>query len=422
MSTYINVVDGGDDLLSKVKGQQQAGRFAFLEQQRRKELEQETKKQQEQKDQGKKPDPTPFKRELIAHRHKTLTPFCFNWQGTLVGGATQSKTVVVRGVNVPGAGYQQYTAETTYTGGNQLDPDAFKVATHQARLQLPQPVRTSGWSTKIKTNESGVIMTNTYANLWIEDVRNDWRDPWVPIIAAPAVSTAFGPTSFTPSQVILTVDSGVVFITMPVPKSTSAYTTSPYAFNLPVTSYSFYEARGQMINGVNTDVAYLFLKINGASVTQKIVNKPNATALKDFLKQNLYDDDPSKAVRGEGYYGEFRVRGLVAKILRLRVGSGSYLNVPYNFLYSYKASPDALPVVGGGDGFEDHAYALTAWSTPAQLAFQMQRLVPPGSGATQPISISKVNLPPSLFASSRANLQSSSKGYVTPNSYFPIQL
>jgi len=71
MATYINVVVGGDDLLSKVKGQQQAGRFAFQEQQRRRELEQEVKKDDKDKkrEQGRKLEPTPYKRELAAHRH-----------------------------------------------------------------------------------------------------------------------------------------------------------------------------------------------------------------------------------------------------------------------------------------------------------------------------------------------------------------
>jgi hypothetical protein len=107
MSTYINVVDGGDDLLSKVKGQQQAGRFAFLEQQRRKELEQETKKQQEQKDQGKKLDPTPFKRELIAHRHpggmaaaQVSTRYEGNDWFLTVSTADGSKSVEVKRTNV----------------------------------------------------------------------------------------------------------------------------------------------------------------------------------------------------------------------------------------------------------------------------------------------------------------------------------
>lgn len=71
MATYINVVVGGDDLLSKVKGQQQAGRFAFQEQQRRRELEQEVKKDDAAKkpEQGRKLEPTSYRRELTAHRH-----------------------------------------------------------------------------------------------------------------------------------------------------------------------------------------------------------------------------------------------------------------------------------------------------------------------------------------------------------------
>lgn len=70
MSTYINVTLGDGGLLGRVKGQQEAARFAFAEQQRLKELEAEKARQDRDKEQqGRKLPVQQYKRELIAHRH-----------------------------------------------------------------------------------------------------------------------------------------------------------------------------------------------------------------------------------------------------------------------------------------------------------------------------------------------------------------
>lgn len=112
MSTYINVTVGDGGLLDRVKGQQQASRFAFAEEQRRKEIEAAKAKAEasEKKDQERKLDPQPYKRDLTAHRHPTggLASVAYRRTIESVGSFTLevglpgfSKSVLISGIDDP---------------------------------------------------------------------------------------------------------------------------------------------------------------------------------------------------------------------------------------------------------------------------------------------------------------------------------
>lgn len=114
MSTYINVTVGDGGLLGRVKGQQQASRFAFAEEQRRKEIEAAKAKAEadKKKDQGRKLDPQPYKRDLTAHRHpsggligvtyETTGDFATSSLTLKVGLPGFSKSVEISGISDPG--------------------------------------------------------------------------------------------------------------------------------------------------------------------------------------------------------------------------------------------------------------------------------------------------------------------------------
>lgn len=442
MSTYINVVDGGDDLLSKVKGQQQAGRFALLEQQRLKELEQEKKKQEEtKKDQGRKLDPTPFKRQLIAHRHPgDLTPLVVSWRGTW----TPSQPHVVTN-NQLGFAPTDAPWVFTYKGTGTLTPNPIRFASTADLSSVTQGVRAAIGSVDIVSHVSGVTWpTQSFANYWVTKVQHgeSMADPWIDIEPIPALANAIGPATYQPTGTIAVSTAGVVFVTLKLPDAPRSYSTMTYEqssaagnpndtlitnqmrYKTVLNGYRPWAMLGATFRGTpadQLDTPYLFLQIerNGA-ITEQQATKPAAQSFGDFYRANCFSGDPSAPVRGL-YDGYYQVNGQVATILRLKA-AGAYVDFPFGGMRQFIGAGAEVPSIPSSVSFELHRYNLPSWTTDAQLAGLLTNCVAPGGTGTPPDSTKKVHCQDVLYTRAKDRMGSDTGEALTDNFFMVYPL
>lgn len=441
MATYINVTVGGDDLLSKVKGQQQAGRFAFEEQQRLKELEAEkTKQEQDKRDQGRKLDPTPFKREQIAHRHPgDLTPLAVSWRGTW--DRTQPHVVTN---NQLGRVPTDPPWEFTYNGTGILTPNPIRFATTVNLSSVTQRVRSSIGTVDIISNVSGVTWpSQRFLNYWVTEVQHgeSMIDPWVQVEALPTLSADIGPSTFSPSAATIAVSTtGVVFIVVELPQQPRPFTSMTSAAWLAAGSpsdvvvtddrrqktvlngYPPWAMRGATYKSDSTQIPkpYLFLRIERGNVTELQADRAVGESYGDFYRAYCFNDDPSAPVRGT-YDGYFQLNGQTATILRLNA-SGVYSDFPFGGMRQFVRTGADIPTVPSTARFELHRYNLPTWATDADLAALLTDCVPPGATGTNPATAKKVHCQASLYKKAKDRLGTDSGDVLTDNFYMVYPL
>lgn len=443
MATYINVISGGDDLLARVKGQQEAGRLAFLEEQRRKELDNELKKNalDDKEDQGRSLPPQPYKRELAAHRHVgDLAPLAITWRGQFAPTQPQVVETYNLGQSIyPNDGPWIFT----YRGTGTLTPSPIRVASPVSLSSVSQATRSAIGSTLIHSDYNTVEIDTNYTNYFCEQVQfgSSSNDPWVSVATAPTLSSLIGPTSYTPSNVSTAIDAdGVVFITFALPKDPRSYTSMTYNnwvnANYPVDTlitddrrqktvlvgYSPWYIQGLTYYSPDADIPtpYLFVRIENGTVTQNKATRAVGQAFDAFYSANCFSDDPSAGVRGS-YDGYYHIRNQRATILRLNE-EGTYSDYPFGGLTQFTADADGVPVIPSTASFELHHYNLPSWTTDAELATLLNACDPPGGSGTTPSTTQKVRCQPSLFTQARDQMGSDTGDVLTDNHYFMYPL
>lgn len=452
MATYVNVTVGGGGLLDRDRQLRQASRFDALEQQQDKELEAEKKKQAEQK-QGKTLKPVPYKRDPAAHRNPaTLMPFAINWKGVLTGGTNQTVETILKELIIPGAPNAYDKLDTTFTGGRHLDPHPIRFATDRGRVSVTEVERTEPFTSDVLVSSvwrpDGTFsyqQRTVFANQWLERARRFTSDPFIDVMAAPSQTGEIGPVTYTPSVSLLSVlPDGTVFLVFSLPAEPAALTARSYADwnagGFPVNSlvseypvdlrYSnqYSPWYGQTVLSYTSEAEpepreqrLLFMRIQGQTIQHKIETKPQGTELKDFYSNAAYVDDPSIDVRSEGYMGEYRVDGSLARLLWFGNPTPGYKAFPFEFLESYRTADDGTPVINDSSKFVDHTYQLTPWSTAADLKAQLDLLRAKGNGGTQPIKTQEIQAKPTLFSSARRNLGTDGDDFLTPNLFVAIK-
>lgn len=430
MATHINVATD-PELLQRAKDEQAAARFAFLEEQQRKKLSDEVAAKQDKIENakaGKALPSTAYRRDPAAYRHpKGLIGLAITWRGIRTGGETKDVRHILSTATVPGVSAPvQRILDVTYTSPLFLTPSPLRIATRDQLLSFDQGPRISEWQSKTTGSFSGYTGTQTHVGWYLEQIRIDYSSPYQPVDVAPVpVNDVLGPTSYKPSFSLLTVaPDGTVFLVLELPSEPVGFTTvldtRPVSYG---NTYDTWIGQGRgMAKSAPLKPLYLFAKIKGRAIQSKTVAKASTVDTKRFLADNLYPDDPSIAVRALGYFGEYRLKGQTASVLRLNRPASSYKDFPFDYLADYKADDEALPVLANGDAFEDHVYRLPSWSTPQELYSRLVGLVPPGSSGTSPDQIVKVSMPSGLFTAPRAKLGSDPGSIVTPNLYLAIQI
>ena len=394
---------------------------------------------------------SPFDRRRPAAQRggELLVPFAISWSGVLSGGYDTSVVTLLRTYEVFGSGTRHDIITTTYSGGRELTPSPLRFASGNAGIASPEIARKERWRSDVvtcnvtPTPEGGgscaYSLPNNFPNLWLTGAREETFDPYVPVTAAPSISLPVGQVTYSPSTAIVTVgNDGTVYLVFDLPKEPKSLTERSYDefidagypentlitdYDLVDLDYSFaydpWRGIGQYIYSPQNENRYIFIKSKGKVMESKVATRPASQALKDFLYENLYDDDPSKAVRGVGYTGEYRLRGSTAKFLWLNDGEGGYVNFPFNYLQDYKNAND-VPELPAGAVFEDCSYALEPWSTPSQLKAQLETLAAANPTVGNPAKQVQIKAGVKLFAAAKEQLGNDPGDEITPRLYLAI--
>lgn len=394
---------------------------------------------------------SPFDRRRPAAQRggELLVPFAISWNGVLSGGYDSTVVTLLRTYEVFGSGIRHDIITTTYSGGRELTPSPVRFASGRANIASAEIARKEPWRSDVvtcnvtPTPEGGgscaYSLPNNFPNLWLTGAREYTFEPYVPVTAAPSISLPVGPVAFTPGTPILTVATdGTIYLVFDLPKEPKTLTARTLAefenagypqhtlitdYDLLDLNYSFaydpWRGVGQYIFSTETSTRYIFIKAKGNVMESKIATRPANQDLKDFLSDNLYADDPSKAVRGVGYTGEYRLRGSTAKFLWLNDGEGGYANFPFNYLQGYKNAND-VPELPAGAVFEDCSYALEPWSSPSQLKAQLETLAAANPTASNPAKQVQIKAGVKLFSAAKEQLGNDPGDEITPRLYLAI--
>lgn len=379
----------------------------------------------------------------------TLLPFAISWNGELTGGYASSVVTLLRTYEVLGSGIRHDIITTTYSGGRELASSSLRFASSNAGIASPEIARKEPWRSNVVTcnvtpdpeggGSCAYSLLNNFPNLWLTGAREETFDPYVPVTPAPPITLPIGQVAFAPTTSILTVaNDGTVYLVFDLPKEPKALTARTFAefenagypedtlitdYDLVDLDYSFaydpWRGIGQYIYSPQTSTRYIFIKAKGTVMESKVASRSASQDLKDFLYANLYSTDPSRDIRGEGYTGEYRIKGNTASFLRLKDQDGDYSGFPYNFLQGYKNASD-VPEFANGEVFEDFVYSLSPWATPAQLKAQLEVLAASNDFDPAPTKLIKIPKPDSLFVKAKDNLGNDGGDELTPRLYLAI--
>ena len=427
MSTRITVTSSSDALLANARQVQQANREAQLQKQRDARTTataaSEAARAPVTTPVGGNPN-TAIDRRPAAQRTGDLLPFAITWRGVQTPNASVPETISLE----LGLLEADPPSTFTYAGGDALDPSPIRFATSKAQLAVPQIPRSSGYSTTVQLfNGGNVGSVNVLSGFWVTEIDTDTElisNPLTPVNSLPSTfPSPLGPLAYSPSPRYLAVDpAGSAYVTIPLPAAPVASTTFSDRNNVFYDINNFWRTYGTGQTGTGEKpTPVLFLKLTRGQITSKTVSKATSETWPDFFSANCFDDDPGKNLRTI-YLGEVRIKGNVARILRLRLTDEEdiayYEDFPFAGLSDFVAAPNGKPIVPAGVWFEEHGYTLPSYSSDAELSVLLSGFVAPGQSGTPPTTTTRISLGNALFNPAFQLLGNDPGDIVTPNTYF----
>lgn len=439
MSTTINVTADGDQLLDRVKAQQQASRLAALELQKRKALEQDRAKlalEKDDNDNSRFQDPLPYRRDPAAFATgSAFVPLAINWRGVV---ATTENS---------------YTTQLSYR---------YEIYTNTLSVCTPNPVRLSVAGKKlVEVAQETHISDFSYRVSNLPNNVSDYigsghvtsvsylgpADEYIPLGPAPNLPVnRIAPTGFQPSIVVAS-KGRVLFAAISMPPEHSIFNNrlsyypwlnggqpvstliDDYPFDIQPGTINLWYGRSTTPYfrpaGQQVPTPYVFLRIQGSNIQSKSAVHNHPDTFGDFYSANAFADDPSKDMRGL-YTGEVRVEGQRARFLRLKnTNTGLYQDFPFGDLHTFISPVTGLPVIAAPYELVVHTHQLPTYSTPAQLAGLLAQCVDPNSAGGLYIGPSierRQQIPVSFFASTAAKLDKTGPDTLTEDSFFLVLL
>ena len=344
MATIISVTGGGDDLINRAKAQQQAGRLAKAEQNRKRNLYNEKSKQTTTED---KPpvglEPLPYRRDIAAQR-----------------GAVDQIAFVGSGFNSP------VTAASISYGSQGVKHVWNQIAAGSLRFIYGQKAF-SETSESVPTASNGFVLRSIATNNILATGWSYYVAGGHPPVAEMLLLDTWGGRYVAPRHPMVSSKNSTIWLT--------------WDYRLDVATQYIQEVQGGVwspfsAGSYSYQNTMLFVRLNLR--TNRAETKfyrysqfaPSSGYSSRYLN-NCWPDDPAKELRAQGYSGEYHVKGNKAYFLRAIYAPSEELGT-LTYVYPYQLLQSTSTGKVTADSWRVDEYTVNTSST-ATLKADLER-------------------------------------------------